>query len=141
MSHGFIPVMSTPSNRTAPAVIGIRPETTRAIVDLPAPFAPSSATTRPSAIENDTPNSARNGPYPASTSRSSRTGATPSGTGTGRGRPVGRRCVPTLPRRPRPADAGGLAEVRRADRVVLHHLGGRALGDQRAEVEHGDATA
>ena len=62
MSHGFIPVMSTPSKRTAPAVTGISPETTRAVVDLPAPLAPSSATTCPSGIENDTPNSARNGP-------------------------------------------------------------------------------
>ena len=62
MRHGFIRVMSTPSKTTCPAVAGISPETTRAIVVFPAPFAPSSAVTPPSATENDTPKIARNGP-------------------------------------------------------------------------------
>ena len=62
MRHGVMPVMSSPSNSSWPAVTGSSPETTRAIVVLPAPFAPSSATTWPSGTENDTPNNARNGP-------------------------------------------------------------------------------
>ena len=41
---------------------GIKPEQTRAIVVLPAPFEPSNASTRPRSSENDTPKIARNGP-------------------------------------------------------------------------------
>ena len=62
MRHAFMRVMSRPSNMTVPDDAATRPVATRASVVLPAPFAPSSATTLRSATEIDTPNTARNGP-------------------------------------------------------------------------------
>src|SRR5262245_24570029 len=56
-------VMSRPSNRTAPAAIGRRPETARMVVVLPAPFAPTSATFSPSLTSRLMPCSAWMRPY------------------------------------------------------------------------------
>ena len=50
--------MSCPSNVTFPAKDGTRPDTDRASVLLPAPFAPSTATTDPMGTSIDTSNSA-----------------------------------------------------------------------------------
>ena len=58
ISYAGRPVTSRPSNRMVPAVVGTRPDTTRATVDLPAPFAPTSATARPVGTANDTSKSA-----------------------------------------------------------------------------------
>src|SRR5580765_5400849 len=44
---GDVRARSSPPNRTRPAIGRTRPETTRSVVVLPAPFAPSSATTSP----------------------------------------------------------------------------------------------
>ena len=96
----------------------MRPEHTRAIVVLPAPFEPEQREhPAAAASENETPKIARNGPYAASTSRSSSSG-----------RPA------AALRRRRPSD--DVPEVGLAHRVVGEHLVGRARRDQRAEVEH-----
>ena len=52
------PVMSRPSKSIRPPLGGTRPETARASVLFPAPFAPSTASTVPGATVSDTPNSA-----------------------------------------------------------------------------------
>jgi hypothetical protein len=52
-----IDVMSCPSNAIRPARGGVNPSTARSVVVLPAPFAPSNATTSPAATSSDTPNS------------------------------------------------------------------------------------
>ena len=54
---GSRPVMSSPAKRTVPAVAGSSPPITRRIVDLPAPFVPSSATRSRSPTARSTPNS------------------------------------------------------------------------------------
>ena len=56
------PVTSEPLRSSRPAVGAMSPEQTRATVVLPAPLGPTRATAVPAPIENDTPNSARNGP-------------------------------------------------------------------------------
>ena len=50
------PVMSSPPNRTQPAMAGIIPEMARSVVVLPAPFAPSRATISPSSTSRSMPN-------------------------------------------------------------------------------------
>ncbi len=65
---------SSPEKKIRPLVTGTRPVATRAIVDFPAPFGPTSAVTEPAGTDKDTPNSARKRPYAAETSRSSSTG-------------------------------------------------------------------
>ncbi len=63
--------MSTPSISTEPHAGATRPVLTRATVVLPAPFGPSTETTLPFGTVSDTSKIALNGPYPASTFRSS----------------------------------------------------------------------
>ena len=58
ISNAGRPVMSRPSNRIVPRVVGTSPDTTRATVDLPAPFAPTSASARPARTSSDTSKSA-----------------------------------------------------------------------------------
>ncbi len=94
-----------PSKSHRPAVGATRPDATRATVVLPAPFEPSSASTRPGCSASETPKIARNGPYPASTSRPAR-GA-----------------VASSRAAPRPSDE--VSEVGLADGGVGEHLVGR----------------
>lgn len=54
--------MRVPSNAMLPSRAGVRPEMVRSAVVLPAPLAPSRATTAPSGTVNDTPFSAFTGP-------------------------------------------------------------------------------
>ena len=56
------PVTSSPANKMRPAVQGTSPVTTRAMVDLPAPFGPTRAVTEPAATDIETPKRARNRP-------------------------------------------------------------------------------
>src|SRR5256885_15538096 len=87
------PVMSTPSTTTAPLVGVTKPQATRATVVLPAPFDPTNATASPGSTLNETPNSARNGPYSADTSCSSRTAVTRAPRGGAGPRPPGGRAA------------------------------------------------
>jgi hypothetical protein len=50
-------VISAPSNRIAPRRARVRPRIERSVVVLPAPFAPSSATTSRAPTLSDTSNS------------------------------------------------------------------------------------
>ena len=56
------PVIARPSKTTLPAEAGTSPETERARVDLPAPFAPNTASTDPGPTSKETPNRAWDGP-------------------------------------------------------------------------------
>ena len=52
---------SRPSKRMLPALAPIRPATARAMVDLPEPLSPTTASVSPGAIVKETPSTARNG--------------------------------------------------------------------------------
>ena len=54
-----MPVMSAPSNHTVPAVGSIKRSTSRAVVLLPQPLSPTSASVSPRNSLNDTPSTAR----------------------------------------------------------------------------------
>ena len=56
------PVTSSPAKKIRPLVSGTSPVATRAIVDFPAPFGPTSAVTEPAGTDSDTPKSARKRP-------------------------------------------------------------------------------
>ena len=56
------PVTSSPRKSSRPDVGLSRPEHTRAMVVLPAPFDPSRATALPAGTSSETPKTARNGP-------------------------------------------------------------------------------
>ena len=58
MAAGEARVMSSPHSWTRPSSARINPERTRRAVDLPAPFAPISATTWPSPTSKEMPLSA-----------------------------------------------------------------------------------
>ncbi len=66
-----IRVMSTPSKKTVPAEGRCAPAITRSSVVLPAPLAPTRARVSPSSTLSDTPRTAFNSPYCASTARTS----------------------------------------------------------------------
>src|SRR5579864_5691086 len=72
---GASPEMSRPPKVTDPFHGRISPETTRRIVDLPAPLVPRSATISPGSTRRLTPRSTWTAPYPASTPVSSRSGS------------------------------------------------------------------
>ena len=58
MRWGCLPVMSLPSKKILPPAGGTSPETVRASVLFPAPFAPRTASTEPGATSVSTPKSA-----------------------------------------------------------------------------------
>src|SRR6266478_1542651 len=66
---GGWPAISSASSRMLPALGRMKPLTQLSTVDLPLPFAPSSATTSPCATPNPTPNRICLFGYPASTPR------------------------------------------------------------------------
>src|SRR4249919_2611391 len=102
----------------------------RSVVVLPAPLAPSSATTSPSSTVSDTPCSATIGPYRASTfSSSSSRAIVLRGVGLVR---IGRQRLRLLL-------VLGRAEIGLDDLRVGLYLGRHALGDLAAEVEDVDA--
>ena len=74
ISWGFLPVIDSPRNRTAPPREGTIPEIAIKSVVLPAPLAPMIATSSPSSTSSETRSSARIGPYPASSSCTSSIG-------------------------------------------------------------------
>jgi len=51
--------MSSPSNRIAPAVAGVRPMIERTVVVLPMPLRPMRVTISPGAMVSEMPNSTR----------------------------------------------------------------------------------
>src|SRR4030088_557173 len=109
-SSGPRVLMTRPSNMTLPAVFRTVPEMARSVVVLPAPFAPSRATTLPSGTCSDTPCRALTDPYAAWTSVSSS-----SAIGLG-------------------------PEVRLDHRLVLADLARRPVGDLPSEVQHDHAV-
>ena len=62
MRSGLAPVTSAPSRRTLPPAGRTAPAIAISVEDLPAPLAPSSATSSPRATENDAPRTARTAP-------------------------------------------------------------------------------
>jgi len=55
--------MSKPSTRIRPAVGSSSPEMQPMVVDLPAPFGPSTPKIAPASAANDTPSTATRSPY------------------------------------------------------------------------------
>src|SRR5256885_7724945 len=140
------PVMSTPSTTTAPLVGATKPQATRATVVLPAPFDPTKATASPGSTRNETPNSARNGPYSADTSCSSSSAVTREPRDGSAERPPGSRttmgsggAAPAEPRSRR-RDLLGIrfevTEIGGAHLTAGQHLVRRSLDDHLAEVEY-----
>src|SRR5207237_7104484 len=68
-SGAGLPAVGAPSSSIAPDVGRKRPAMHLSSVDLPAPFAPTSATISPGATESVTPRSTGTPPYPAYRSR------------------------------------------------------------------------
>ena len=140
MCHGGTPVMLFPSNSSRPAVTGSSPEMTRAIVVLPAPLPPSSASNLALVHrERDTEQCAERA-VGGSTSCSSSSGVS--------ARAVSESDVRRLACRRRllgvldvlGSDLRELAEVGAPNGVVGHRFACRALRDHRAEVEDVQAT-
>src|SRR5437588_703352 len=104
-------------------------------VDLPAPLAPISATSSPARRSRSTPNSTGPAPKPAVRSRTSSSGCSPA---------IGLPPTPVLPLRGggrRVSPRVALAEIGLDDAGVTEHVGGRALGQGLAEVQHNRALA
>ena len=118
-----IAARSTPSITIEPAVGRIRPEMTRISVVLPAPFGPMTPTASPSRTSIDTSNSAWKVPYPARTPFSSSMGL------------GGYRAARDGARGARLG-----AEIHLDHAGIGRHLGGKALGDLLAVVEHHHAV-
>ena len=53
--RGSVPVMSRPAKWMLPERAGMSPETARSVVDLPAPLAPTNATSCPSSTLSESP--------------------------------------------------------------------------------------
>ena len=62
MDEALALIRSRPSNTAEPDPARMRPERVLRMVDLPAPFAPMSATTSPFATRNETPRTATMAP-------------------------------------------------------------------------------
>ena len=120
----------------------MRPETTRAIVVLPAPLRTEQGRRPCPRGPRTTRRTARGTVRSRRRRRAARAAVRPRSTvSVRRHRLAGRPCDG---RRSLPASAISSATAispryARADRLVAHHLGGRAFGDQRAEVEHVEA--
>ena len=113
---GLAAWMSSPSNRTLPAVCGVMRDKTLLSVDLPAPLLPSRATISPRPTSRLTPLRIWITPYPAQRSRTSSTGA------------------PALqPRR------GAVAQIGLDHARVGRDRRRRAVGDDAAVAQHVDA--
>src|SRR5439155_21120938 len=140
--------MSTPRNATRPDCGGVSPMIERIVVDLPTPLRPSRHTHSPVLTSIETPKSTRDRPYAVWMSRTSSSGARAAALTNLRGGPRhGPPRPPSLGRVPaQPWRASGLphdvsptlSEIDAPHLGVRAHVGGRAVGDHAALVQHGD---